>query len=152
MKKIFIFSNLLLLFTQCCNDNLGRYIDFYNNSGSPVCYYMPWTNGIFYPDTILPEKNPEPYQFNKQWAYNFGNPGMNENQLFEYMSVDTMSIFFFDPDTLAKYEWKIIREEYKILIRYDFSHADLRQLNWRIDYPPTKQMKDMKMFPPYKEE
>jgi hypothetical protein len=152
MKKFFLFSSLLLLFFQCRDDGLARYIDFYNNSGKPVCYYMPWKYGTFYPDTILPEKNPEPYKFNKEWHFNFGNPGMNENQLFATFPTDTLSVFFFDPDTLAKYEWETIRKEYKVLVRYDFSHADLKRLEWRIYYPPTEAMKDIKMYPPYKEE
>lgn len=151
MKKIFLFSNLFLLFSQCGNDGLARYIDFYNNSGNPVCFYMPWERGIYYPDTVLPEKNPEPYKFDERWSFNFGNPGMNENQLFATFPTDTLSVFFFDPDVLSTYEWEIIRREYKILVRYDFSHEDLKKLDWRIDYPPTEKMKNMKMYPPYKQ-
>lgn len=148
MKKIFLFSSLLLLFSQCCNDNLSRSLSFYNNSDSPICYYMPWKHGIFYPDTILPEKNPSPYQFNKEFHFSFGEGNFNENTLFAMFPTDTMSIFIFDPNTLAKYDWAIIRDKYKILIRYDLSHQDLKMLDWRIYYPPTEAMKDMKMYTP----
>jgi hypothetical protein len=118
-----------------------------------VCCYIPWEDGVFYPDTLLPDiipKSYKPYPFNKRWSVNFGNPGPNENQLFAKFPTDTMSIFFFDPDTLAKYDWQIIREEYKILVRYDFSQNDLKLLKWCIYYPPTEAMKDMKMYPPYR--
>jgi hypothetical protein len=153
MKRFFLFSSLLLLF-QCKNDDLARYIDLYNNSGSPISYYLPWEDSVFYPDTTLPDITStlyKPYMFKKQWSVNFGSPGPNENQLFAMFPTDTLSIFFFDPDTLLKYDWRIIREEYKILVRYDLSHSDLKKLNWRIDYPPTEAMKDVKMYPPYKE-
>jgi len=149
MTKIFLFSSLLLLFSQCqLGYDGGRYMDFYNNSDKPIYYSMPWEYGILYPDTTLPKKNPKSYKINKEWHFSLA---YNENALFAMFPTDTMSIFFFDPDTLAKYDWKIIREEYKILVRYDFSHNDLKKLNWRIDYPPTEAMQDMKMFPPYRQ-
>lgn len=152
MTRLFLFSSLLLLFFQCKDDGLARYIDFYNNSDKPICCYMPWQDGVFYPDTLLPDITPTPYKpypFNKRWSVNFGSPGPNENQLFAMFPTDMMSIFFFDPDTLAKYEWATIRQEYKILVRYDLSHNDLKKLNWCIYYPPTEAMKEMKMYPPY---
>ena len=149
MKKIFLFSSLLLLFSQCRDDGLSRSFGLYNNSGSPISFYMPWRHDIFYPDTILPEKNPNPHTFNERMIFSFGEGRFHENALFAMFPTDTMSIFFFDPDTLAKYDWEIIRQEYKILVRYDLSHNDLRKLNWNIYYPPTEAMKDMKMFPPF---
>jgi len=152
MTKIFLFSSLLLLFSQCSNSDLSRSFSLYNNSDNPISYYMPWKNGIFYPDTILPENNPNPHKFNKEYHFSFGEGNFHENALFAMFPTDTMSIFFFDPDTLAKYEWETIRQEYKILVRYDLSHNDLKKLNWRIYYPPTEEMKDMKMYPSYGED
>jgi hypothetical protein len=108
---------------------------------------MPWKNGIFYPDTILPELNPNPYEFNNEYHFSFGEGNFNENTLFDMFSVDTLSIFFFEPDTIAKYNWATVREDYKILVRYDLSYSDLKQLDWCIYYPPTEEMKDMKIFP-----
>lgn len=107
---------------------------------------MPWKHGIFYPDTILPEMNPYPYKFDKEYHFSFGEGNFDENALFELFPTDTMSIFFFDPDTLAKYNWETIREDYKILVRYDLSHNDLKKLGWCIYYPPTEVMKGMKMY------
>lgn len=112
---------------------------------------MPWVYDIFYPDTTLPEKNPIPHKFNKEYHFSFGEGNVHENTLFALFPTDTMSVFFFDPDTLEKYEWEIIRKDYKILVRYDLSHPDLKLLKWCIFYPPTETMKKMKMYPPYKE-
>jgi len=145
MMKIFFSIILAMLLYQCDHDG-GRYISFYNNSGKPVCYSMPFKNGIFYPDTVLPEKNFEgyPYEINNEAHF---RSQYSDDQFF--LPSDTLSIFFFDPDTLKKYDWQIIREEYKILVRYDFSQKDLQRLKWCIYYPPTEEMKDMKMYPPY---
>ena len=144
MKNMIILI-FLLLFTAQCRTDSPTYFDLYNNSGAPVCYYMPWKHGFFYPDTTLPKKNPNPYQFDKEWHFS------REGNIFAALPTDTLSVFFFSPDTLAKYEWATIRQEYKILVRYDLSHNDLKRLNWRIDYPPTEAIKNIKMWPPYKE-
>jgi hypothetical protein len=148
-KKIFLSNSLLLLllFSQCCFNGYdgGRYIDFYNNSGKPIYHYIPREYDIFYPDTSLPEKKPNLYKINREWHISLN---LSENQIFKNLS-DTLSIFFFDPDTLAKYEWATIRQEYKILMRYDLSHNDLKKLDWCIYYPPIEAMKNIKMWPPY---
>ena len=104
MKKIFLFSCIILLFSQCVFNLEGKWhsIDFYNKSGKPICYLL------------------------------------------------SLNYFLFYPDTLAKYDWETIRKDYKILIRYDLSRQDLKKLDWCFYYPPTEEMKGMKMFPPYK--
>lgn len=65
------------------------------------------------------------------------------------LPADTLSIFIFSYDTLRKYDWETIRKEYKILKRYDLSLPDLRNLNWKVVYPPTREMENIKQFPPY---
>lgn len=145
--RIVIIGALALLLTGCVSDDLSRGFSLYNNSDSPISYCMPWRNGVFYPDTLLPENNPHPHTFNKEYHFSFGEGRFHENALFETFPTDTMSIFFFDPDTLEKYDWATIREEYKVLVRYDLSHNDLKKLNWCIVFPPTKEMKDIKMYP-----
>ena len=147
MTKILLFSGFLLLLSQCYN-GLSRYISVCNNSDNPISWYMSFTHGIFYPDTTLPEKNPNPRKFDEISYFYFGE-GLHENKVFAWLPTDTISIFFFDPDTLAKYDWAIIREEYKILVRYDLSHDNLRELKWCVCYPPTEAMQNMKMYPPY---
>jgi hypothetical protein len=57
-------------------------------------------------------------------------------------------------DTLNKYPWETIRQEYNILVRYDLSLQDMNMLRNRngdteIQYPPDSRMRDMKMYPPY---
>ena len=147
MKNI-LFVILILIFVCCKDYSIGHY-SIYNNSGRPICYYMPWMHGIHYPDTVLPEKSPNYIPIDKSRHSSYGEGKNVEDQLFALFPTDTISVFFFDPDTLVKYKWEIIRQKYKMLIRYDLSRSDLKKLNWCIYYPPTEAMKEMKMYPPY---
>jgi hypothetical protein len=61
---------------------------------------------------------------------------------------DTLSIFIIHSDTLAKYTWSEIRRDYNILKRYDLSFQDLERIGWKLQYPPTAEMKGIKMYPP----
>ena len=81
---------------------------------------------------------------------NVGGFGKVE-EIFKYLPKDTLSVYFFHPDTLAKYPWETIRKEYNILKRYDLSIEDMQLLDYEIAYPPTEMMKDIKMYPPYGE-
>ena len=59
------------------------------------------------------------------------------------------SIYLFDA-TVVKYNvWEVVNRDYLVLKRYDFSMEELNRLDWRISYPPTEAMKDIKQWPPY---
>ena len=60
---------------------------------------------------------------------------------------DTMSVFVFHSDTLAKYSWEEVRKGYKVLARYDLSLEDLERLNFELSYPPDNRMQGIKMYP-----
>ncbi len=62
---------------------------------------------------------------------------------------DTMSIFIVACDTLLKYDWEQVRDDHKILVRYDLSLQDLKKNNFTIVYPPNEAMSKIKMWPPY---
>lgn len=63
---------------------------------------------------------------------------------------DTVMIFIFDAETIENTSWSIVCGDYLVLQRYDLSLENLKYLNWKLSYPPTEEMKDMKMYPPYK--
>ena len=60
---------------------------------------------------------------------------------------DTLSLFIFHSDTINRYTWSQIREDYNILKRYDLSLEDLELLDFEVPYPPTLEMEDMRMYP-----
>ena len=64
---------------------------------------------------------------------------------------DTIRVFVFDSEKYNETDWSTIRDQYLILLRYDFTKAELDALGWLIAYPPTPEMKDIKMWPPYEE-
>ena len=88
-----------------------------------------------YPDTTIPDVQNElggilagekaPYDYDiKNWS-----------ELFDQLPGDTLSVFIFHGDTIAKYNWQEIRSGYKILKRYDLSQEDLKNMNYTIIYP-----------------
>lgn len=134
-------------------------------------YYPP--NTATYPDTTLPKKyfyapseedyyggvnldstelhNPllfivEPGEMSYESCFD-GNP---LESLFASLPYDTLSVFVFHADTVHKYSWDEIRDDYNILVRYDLSKEDVKSFeNYTIPFPPTESMRNMKMWPPY---
>ena len=74
---------------------------------------------------------------------------MNIDAFYDWLPRDTVSIYVFHTDTLRKYGWDGVREEYRVLQRYDLGWLDMKILNNNVPYPPTDTMKTMKMYPPY---
>ena len=147
MKQIIlIFLGNVMLLSQCINGGKSRRISYYNNSVNPISECWSYC----YPDTLLPVIKPVSFvPINKEMHTSFGDLGYQEDHLFASLPADTLSIFIFDYDIIERYDWQTIRDNYTILVRYDFSQKDLQKLKWCIYYPPTEEMKDMKMFPPY---
>jgi hypothetical protein len=56
------------------------------------------------------------------------------DRLFELLPTDTLSIYLFHPDTLAKYDWSVIRSEYKVLKRFDVSLDELKRNDFKVTY------------------
>ncbi|HLO60671.1 MAG TPA: hypothetical protein VK179_18115 [Bacteroidales bacterium] len=87
-----------------------------------------------YPDTLLPSKEPsllniEPHDYNNLRS------SIEWESIILRMEYDTLSIYFFDADTIDANTWNEIKRGYKIIKRKDLSLDDLRQTNWTIDYP-----------------
>ena len=66
-------------------------------------------------------------------------------------NTDTVRVFVLDKKQYDEIDWSTIQDQYLIMQRYDFLKADLDALGWHIAYPPTPEMKDIKMWPPYEE-
>jgi hypothetical protein len=110
----------------------------HNKSVYPISWYT--SEGvkgydIYYPDTILPEAG---YRVFPTIQPNEIRPilgrGYKIKEFFTILPNDTMSVFIFHADTLEKYSWEVIRDEYKILKRYDLSLRDLKNMNYTITY------------------
>ncbi|GAB6013451.1 hypothetical protein [Viscerimonas tarda] len=162
MKKLYFIPVLLaldFLFTACpyfsMEDDSSRrdYITMYNHSNDDISFYFSLYpsdyEGAIYPDTSL---------ISEEAKYLLQNTIKENYRKFEILPLewcynnyktDTLCLYIFSTDTIAKYDWETIRREYKILRRYDLSYQDFKMLGNKISYPPSDAMKNIKMWPPY---
>ena len=172
MKKTVIISFMIVLvtilssFVTCYTDwEYGDKYDYYyvfNRSSDTVCAYFAWGNNAVspysYPDTILP-KNEKTYKeaifevkpngFTRFFSHMIPYKKHIEEAIMEKVNSDTLSVFFISKDSINKYGYDVVARDYNILVRYDLSVEDLKQVNCNIVYPPLPEMKDIKMYPPY---
>lgn len=87
-----------------------------------------------YPDTTLPSNKPFLLNVSPK-NYNHLDHSFPWEVIIQGLPADTLSIYIFDADTLNTYDWRSIKEGYKILKRYDLSLDDLKKSNWTITYP-----------------
>ncbi|WP_345107025.1 hypothetical protein [Mucilaginibacter panaciglaebae] len=146
--------SLLLIGLSCRKSSMNNSYSILleNHSTRPVGFYIATggTYGTLYPDTSLPKNKSidiiSRLDVNKTF-YSYSS--LRWDNVFKTLPKDTLSVFIFDSDTLAKYPMEIISQQYKILKRYDLSISDLRKLNWAVPYPASSEMENMKMFPSY---
>lgn len=140
-----------------CVDNTGHNsIIFINNTDVPVDV----SYELDYPDLDLgtyPIHNMQEHQ-RRVMPYKespnplmFGDINASWESRFPYIKSDTLIIQVFESEIIDTYSWSKIRSDYMILQQYFVSLENLQSINWRISYPPTPEMKDIKMWPPYEE-
>lgn len=59
------------------------------------------------------------------------------------------SVFIIDGQKVLDKGWDAVRRDNDVIVRYDLTYDDLILLDKTIPYPPTEDMKEMKMWPPY---
>ncbi|MEG2219494.1 MAG: hypothetical protein RRY02_08250 [Muribaculaceae bacterium] len=150
MKKTAMLLLLLCFLTSCplLISRISIYID--NKSTDTILVYL-GNKSAPYPDTLL---HPN---------YKYGTRVLPKNKVddspkgdsFEdffkrYFKSDTGCVSIVSVDTIRKYGWEDVRANHRVLVRYDLSYHDFMQLDRVIPYPPTPEMANMKMWPPYK--
>ncbi|MDR2836889.1 MAG: hypothetical protein LBV69_12010 [Bacteroidales bacterium] len=149
LLKFIVLLSFLLILVACPKKDYKHVFRFSNNSNVDVYIYLGVVNrdlgGTLYPDTAIAEvrcgvlfKKGESRYYSYNYEYNNG-----------YTNV--LSLFIFNADTFDTYSWDEIKNDYKILRRYDLSLQDIEMSNYMISYPPAEAMKDIKMWPPYEE-
>nr|WP_321374771.1 hypothetical protein [uncultured Bacteroides sp.] len=140
----------ILMGSSCGNDDKDCHdrIVFLNKTSSTL--YVKKEESI-----ILSRYNGYPYS---DWYKALPNEKNNtalfnvfsgRSDCYENTLKDTLYIFIFEEDVLANHSWADVVDKNLVLQRYNLSLHDLQQLNWQISYPPSEQMKDMKMYPPF---
>jgi hypothetical protein len=82
-----------------------------------------------YPDTTLPISKPTLIRVKKN-DYNFIDASFEWKDIFNNLPSDTLSIFYFDADSVINLTWNRIQIKYVILKRDDLSLIDLESENW----------------------
>lgn len=152
MKAIISFT--IILCVQSCEKlamdrDYPLYVLNESNHSIKVYFNDDANHSALYPDTLISDFEDRlsieiPIGGKKSVA---GGDATWEN-IFEVSAPsDTLSLFVFHTDTLSKYNWDVIRNQYKILKRYDISLADLRQIDFTITYPPDSSMEGIQMYP-----
>jgi len=160
MRKYFLFLLTIILFSSCTRSCEEEFKDLYivNNSDKTL-FFM---KGKHYPDTTIennfnfwdsegnriyavPSNSISPFETKKADVILH-----NSREQF-YYRFDTLMIFLFDSSVIKNIPPETVEKDYLVLQRYDLSLQDLHKLHWKVYYPPTDAMKDMKMWPPYQE-
>ena len=157
-----ILINLLLfvclLFCGCekwMEDHLGRTIVcFKNNAEYGISVYSAMTppydpSSPIYPDTSLPIQLPSVIDISSHDYRVIIDTRDELSEIYTEFQTDTMSFFFLSTEQLSSRNWDYIRTSYKILQRYDISRDDFLSIKQYPVFPPSEEMRNIKMWPPY---
>jgi hypothetical protein len=153
MKNVKLITVVFLVFiyTLGCKDVLEQSyaLKVVNNSETSIGLYFDvfFAGDPVFPDTSLPGANQyvfDDIESGNLYIYDISRPF---EDIYKIRGVDTISMFFFDNDTLAKYDWSEIRSGYRILKRYDLSLQDLENRNFIIEYPLNPNLGPIEQWP-----
>jgi hypothetical protein len=132
-KKV-LFALFILYFSASCEAPPGAEkvyrITVQNNSGEIVNVFL----SKVYPDTSLPAVKPL-LRGILPGSNTFLDSEEKWEKVFDELPQDTLSLFVLSSDTVVAHSWDEIRDEYKILKRYDLSYSDLSNNDWTVSYP-----------------
>ena len=133
MKRLslYLFIFILLVNYSCVKMDVLYSICIKNNTSKIIYFHIAES----YPDTVLPatKEYVAKISANNRKPVDSSNPW--EEQFKKEFPKDTLLIFFFDSDTINKYDWETIRKGYKIMEKRIYSKTDLQKANWYIYYP-----------------
>lgn len=88
-----------------------------------------------FPDTSLLAEKPINMPIIPAFSENYIDFKVKYEKVFEAIPSGKLSIYLFSKDTLNKHTWEQIRQDYKVLKRYDLTYDELKQMNWTVSYP-----------------
>lgn len=133
------------------DENHHKTIEIINNSEKTLYADC----GVSYPDTLFDIRRPspaykiKPYERNTTALWN-RDYWESDFEVGWIIPSDTLMIYIYDAELLDSKTFTHIKNT--VIQRYDLSLQDLQFLNWKISYPPSEAMKDIKMYPSYKKE
>ena len=160
MKHITTIFRVLLCLTFCgcetwMEDHIGRTIvNFQNNAEYEisVCSALipPYDSSvIMYPDTSLPLQMPRVVNIRTGDYQTIFDARTDLGDVYAQYRTDTISLYVFSTELLSTVGWDSLRTTYSVLQRYDICLNDFRLLHHYPTFPPTEEMRNIKMWPPY---
>jgi hypothetical protein len=135
MKPYFILALISVCGFACVRFADSKYpLEIINSSSHTIAFYVAASAMEHkYPDTALISKKFEMGKIQPGDSSSW-HSSIPFDRLFQELPTDTLSIYLFHPDTLAKYDWNVIRSEYKVLRRFDVSLDDLKRNGYKVTY------------------
>lgn len=139
LKNIFLWSTLILFLSSSnCKKPLEQwdYIKVINNSNITVFCDLQFN----FPDTALHLAGDNTsfgivVNSSSDGAFPMPGAGRWEAEINSRNPNSTVSFFFISNDTLNKYGWEVIRQNYLILARKEMNTADLKNNQWTVSFP-----------------
>lgn len=119
----------VLLFNTCKFPDEQHYIIVNNNANHMISLYV----GENYPDTSIVQTKPHLWTVQPNSSFDDVSEWGTWKERFS--KTEKLSVFIFHTDTLNKYTWEEVRDNYMILKRYDLSLDDLKQCDFTVTYP-----------------
>ncbi len=131
-KRLFGVGSIILSIMLCSGScdfflDVFYFFDVHNNSSDTVWCYSSYN----YPDTSLSLDKPR-LRGIKPGGY---TKIINDEKFEDALPRDTLIVFILSQDTVDAYDWAQIRDDYKIIKRYDLSISELDEMSWTIKYP-----------------
>ena len=145
--EFLLFSFLLLTGCKLYMDKVYG-IEVVNDSSDEVMFFVAslgWEN--LYPDTLLPATELS-FRSIASGRSSTRYSDLEWEEIIQELPADTLSVFILDPVVLENRAWEDVRDNYRVLKRYDLSITDLERLEFRVTYPPNQNMEGIRMFPP----
>ena len=120
---------IIMILCQCCELFVDHayFIKVQNNSDAKVRCYASYN----FPDTSLNLTKPSLQLINPKSYTTIES----KEKWDKVLPKDTLEIFIISEDTLLKYDWGIIKANYKILKRFDLSISDIQESGSNVIYP-----------------
>lgn len=129
---------LLLMASACEKPRNGDPIEIIviNNTKDTICFDLQFN----YPDTVLVDSKIYPHLAHSSVAHPFSKSGFWAFSGWEWTlrnqsKVDGLVCIVYSLDTIRKYPFEQIQQDYNILKRHVLSIEQLKAINWTITYP-----------------
>lgn len=114
----------------CEAPDVQHYFKINNNANHWISYYVDES----YPDTVIKLTKPTIKTVPPNSSFKESDWG-TWGERFDNIEGNKISVYVIHTDTLNKYTWEKVRDDYMILKRYDLSLDDLKESDFTITYP-----------------